>query len=80
MIPITVKITPEDRRYLDVQIKSGQFASYGHSFRGLLYYFRTSKRVIEKLKYDNTAMRIKLKELGEGNSLPPERGKAVPQM
>jgi len=77
MIPITVKITVEDRSYLDKQIKAGQFASYGHSFRGLLYYYRTTKRVLEKLKYDNAIMRNKLKELGQETSLPPERGRGV---
>ena len=57
MLPITNKITLDQRDYLDRVIKSGEMASYGHSLRYLIQYHRKSKRVIAVLKADNARLK-----------------------
>jgi len=68
MMPITVKVTLQQREYLDKVIASGQCASYGHSFRFLLHFYKTNKRVIEKLKSDRARLLERL-ELFENGAL-----------
>ena len=67
--PISVRITKEDRDYLDVEIKKGHFASYGHALRGLLYYYKQSRRSIERMRGENAVLRAKIKELNDGNAV-----------
>ncbi len=80
MIPITVKITLKQRDYVDTIIKSGQCASYGHSYRFLLHYYRTTKRIMERQKTELAVLRYKAnggseehgKELGTQERLETE--------
>jgi len=58
-----VRVTLKERDYLDKEIKSGRFASYGQAFRGLLYYYKQSKRSIERMRGENAVLRAKNKEL-----------------
>ena len=46
-----------DRNYLDAEIKKGRFASYGHSFRALLHYYRVMGRENAKLRTENARMK-----------------------
>ena len=63
MIPINVKISLEDRDYLDKRIKAREIASYGHSFRYLISYRRKTERVVAVLKKENAVLRYRVKEL-----------------
>jgi len=65
MIPITVKISLEDRDYIDRRIKAGEINSYGHCLRYLLNYRRKTERVVAVLKSENAVLRFKLKEFEE---------------
>ena len=60
MMPIQVKITQEQRDYVDKEIKRGAFASYGHSFRYLLSFYKKNKRVIERVRAENAILRDSL--------------------
>ena len=62
MIPITVKITLEDRAYLDRRIRANEIASYGHALRYLISYRRKTERVVAVLKSDNAVLRSKIRE------------------
>ena len=61
MIPITCKITLEDRTYLDRRIKANEIASYGHAMRYLISYRKKTDRVVQNLKSENAVLRSKLR-------------------
>jgi Arc/MetJ-type ribon-helix-helix transcriptional regulator len=60
MRQITVKLSTKERNYIDTLISQGKFASYGHSFRALLYWHKQNMRVIENLKRENAVLRFRV--------------------
>ena len=61
MIPITCKITLEDRAYLDRRISANEIASYGHAMRYLISYRKKTDRVVQNLKSENAVLRSKIR-------------------
>ncbi|KKL89154.1 hypothetical protein LCGC14_1917540 [marine sediment metagenome] len=70
MIPITVKVTLSQRNYLDAEIKKGKFASYGHSMRALIHYYRVMGRENSKLRSENARMKGILEVVRRGEMEP----------
>jgi len=73
MRQISVKLTEKERDSVDVLINRGMFASYGHAFRGMLYYYKTTKRTNARLLAENAVMRAKIAELKEHADLVEQK-------
>ena len=61
MKQITVKLSIKERNYVDTLISQGKFASYGHSYRGLLYWHKIYVRQNEALRSENAALKEHLR-------------------
>lgn len=66
MLPVTNKITLEQRDWLDKRIKAGEFASYGHALRFLIGYRQKNERVVANLKTENAQLRERVRLYDEG--------------
>ena len=69
MQAINVKIYKEQRNWLDKEIDRGAIASYGHSMRFLIQYYRKTKRVVAVLKSENAVLRDRIKQSGGNDDL-----------
>ena len=76
MLPVTCKITLEQRDYLDSEIKKGNLASYGHSLRFFMGWYKKYKRVLAKQSNDIAILRADNERL-KGNGYVQEKGTEV---
>jgi len=78
MRQITVKLSIKERDYVDRLIEQNKFASYGHSFRALLHYYKVNTREIAKLRTRLAQFqeRLRLYETGRlgQETLPTDMG------
>lgn len=77
-IQITVRLSSKERDYIDHLIERGVFASYGHSLRALLYWYKVDQKTIIGLRAENAALRERIKLREEGYVLSTERGGSRP--
>jgi len=66
MRQVTVAVSLKDRSYIDHLINQGKFASYRHSYRGLLYWHKIYSRQNEAFRAKISALeeRLRLYESG----------------
>jgi len=80
-VQITVRLDKRERDYIDHLIDKGVFASYGHSLRALLHWYKVNQRTIAQLSAECARLkeRISLYEAGviDAKKKAPPLGKAV---
>jgi Arc/MetJ-type ribon-helix-helix transcriptional regulator len=63
---VTVRLDKRERDYIDHLIDKGVFASYGHSLRALLHWYKVNQRTIEQFRAENARLKERLKLVSEG--------------
>jgi Arc/MetJ-type ribon-helix-helix transcriptional regulator len=63
---VTVRLDKRERDYIDHLIDKGVFASYGHSLRALLHWYKVNQRTIEQFRAENARLKERLSLVSEG--------------
>jgi len=63
---ITVRLDRRERNYIDGLINKGVFASYGHTLRALLHYYKVNQRTISQFRAENARLKERLRLVADG--------------
>jgi Arc/MetJ-type ribon-helix-helix transcriptional regulator len=63
---VSIRLSRPEYQYIQHLIDKGVFASYGHSLRALLHYYKVNQRTIEQFRAENARLKERLQLVVEG--------------
>jgi len=63
---VAVRLDRREYEYVQHLIDKGVFASYGHTLRALLHYYKVNQREIAQLRAENNGLKERLRLISYG--------------